>query len=127
MNIIIIATEKPINGESNNAKPVSFALSQLTADTPRSPGKNAKAKPIPKIDPIIVCELDEGIPKYQVPKFQIIELNNNANIIAIPSHKLAASSMAGVTCLLQNDPPPDPQLWMESVNEDSAACTAGPH
>ena len=39
---------------------------------------------MPKIEPIIVCELEEGIPKYQVPKFQIIALSNKAKIIAIP-------------------------------------------
>ena len=62
-----MATENPNNGEINKARPVSFALSQFTAETPRSPGKKANAKPIPKIEPIIVCELEEGIPKYQVP------------------------------------------------------------
>ena len=40
--------------------------------------------PTPNIEPINVCELEQGIPRYHVPRFQIIAVNNNANIIASP-------------------------------------------
>ena len=35
-------------------------------------GEFGLRKPMPIIEPINVCELDAGIPKYQVPKFQTI-------------------------------------------------------
>jgi len=39
--------------------------------------------PTPKIEPSNVCELEQGIPIYQVPIFQMIAVNINANIIAM--------------------------------------------
>ena len=41
--------------------------------------------PTPIIEPIKVCELDAGKPKYQVPTFQMIAAINNANTIAKPA------------------------------------------
>jgi hypothetical protein len=37
------------------------------------------------IEPINVCELDAGRPKYQVPRFQMIAAMSNANTIAKPA------------------------------------------
>ena len=37
------------------------------------------------IDPIRVCELDAGRPKYQVPTFQMIAAINSANTMAKPA------------------------------------------
>src|SRR5258706_8986367 len=36
------------------------------------------------IDPMRVCELDDGRPKYQVPRFQSIAAAKRANTIAKP-------------------------------------------
>ena len=41
--------------------------------------------PTPMIDPIRVCELEAGRPKYQVPTFQMIAAINSANTIAKPA------------------------------------------
>ena len=37
------------------------------------------------IDPMRVCELDDGSPKYQVPKFQMIAAMSSANTMAKPA------------------------------------------
>jgi len=37
------------------------------------------------IEPIKVCELDEGRPRYQVPRFQTIAATSSANTIAKPA------------------------------------------
>ena len=37
------------------------------------------------MDPIRVCELDEGRPKYQVPKFHRIAAMSKANTMANPA------------------------------------------
>src|SRR5271154_1858035 len=41
--------------------------------------------PTPMIEPIRVCELDAGNPKYHVPRFQMIAATNSANTIAKPA------------------------------------------
>ena len=70
----MIASAKPNKGDSNNACPISIALSQLIAEIPlfEFSGKRACPTPIPIIEPIKVCELEAGIPKYQVPRFHKI-------------------------------------------------------
>ncbi len=37
------------------------------------------------IEPISVCELDDGRPKYQVPRFQTMAAISRANTIAKPA------------------------------------------
>ncbi|MNR66841.1 hypothetical protein D3C85_1905510 [compost metagenome] len=44
----------------------------------------ALARPTPRIEPISVCELDAGIPKYQVPRFQVMAAANREKTIARP-------------------------------------------
>src|ERR1700733_10690743 len=39
-------------------------------------------KPTPMIEPTSECELELGMPRYQVPKFQMIAAINSANTIA---------------------------------------------
>jgi len=39
----------------------------------------ALARPTPRIDPISVWELEAGIPKYQVPRFQVIAAASSEN------------------------------------------------
>ena len=41
--------------------------------------------PTPMIEPIKVCELDAGRPKYQVPKFQTMAEISKANTMANPA------------------------------------------
>ncbi len=37
------------------------------------------------MEPISVCELDEGSPRYQVPRFQMMAAISKANTIAKPA------------------------------------------
>ena len=85
MYIKIIAKAKPNKGESNNACPISMTLSQFKAAIPlfESSGKSACPTPIPIIEPIKVCELEAGMPKYQVPRFHKIAEINKERAIAI--------------------------------------------
>ena len=41
--------------------------------------------PTPMIEPISVCELEAGRPRYQVPRFQMIAAISSANTIANPA------------------------------------------
>ena len=46
---------------------------------------NWLAIPTPMTEPISVCELDDGSPKYQVPRFQMMAAVSSANTIANPA------------------------------------------
>src|SRR5579872_3899655 len=41
--------------------------------------------PTPMMEPTMVCELDAGSPKYQVPRFQRMAAINSANTMANPA------------------------------------------
>ena len=41
--------------------------------------------PTPMIEPMSVCELDDGRPKYHVPRFQMIAAARSAKTIANPA------------------------------------------
>src|SRR5262245_21653505 len=45
------------------------------------------AKPTPMIDPIRVCELEAGSPRYQVPTFQMIAAMSSAKTMAKPAEE----------------------------------------
>ena len=42
-------------------------------------------RPTPMMEPISVCELDEGRPKYQVPRFHRMAAISSANTMAKPA------------------------------------------
>ncbi len=46
---------------------------------------SALAMPTPMIEPISVCELEAGKPRYQVPRFQTMAAIKSANTIAKPA------------------------------------------
>ena len=80
------AAQNPSSGENISALTVSSTFIQLT------PSPNALSglirefiRPTPTIEPIKVCELDAGRPRYQVPRFQTIEEINSANTMAKPA------------------------------------------
>src|SRR5205814_9818281 len=77
--------KKPTRGENRNAFPTLAACPQSTPEVPSWPCIKALAMPTPMIDPISVCELDAGRPKYQVPRFQMIAAISSANTIAKPA------------------------------------------
>src|SRR6185437_17064850 len=73
------------SGESRSALPMPIACDQSTPEVPLRPRSSALVMPTPMIDPIKVCELDAGRPKYQVPTFQMIAAINSANTMAKPA------------------------------------------
>ena len=80
------APTNPTIGETTNAATVSCTFAQFTP-SPKVwlPAITELAKPTPTIEPISVCELDAGKPKYQVPRFQIMAEISSENTIAKPA------------------------------------------
>src|SRR3984957_20612557 len=79
------ASAKPNSGDSNSALPILAACDQSTPEVPSRPRNSALVMPTPMIDPISVCELEAGSPKYQVPTFQMMAAINSANTMANPA------------------------------------------
>src|SRR3984957_7677216 len=79
------ASAKPNSGDSSSALAMLVACDQSTPEVPSRPRNRALVMPTPMIDPIRVCELDAGSPKYQVPTFQMIAAINSANTMAKPA------------------------------------------
>ncbi len=80
------AALKPIKGETNRVSPILVAWLQSTPLVPV--GLAAISwfmRPTPMMEPISVWELDEGRPKYQVPKFHRMAAISNANTMANPA------------------------------------------
>src|SRR5690606_12500001 len=77
MNMTMIVTEKPNKGDISRDNPMSCAFDQFTAASV-APGRSEYAIPTPRMDPISVCELEHGMPKYHVKRFQKIALISRA-------------------------------------------------
>jgi hypothetical protein len=85
-----IALEIPLGalafaGAGNAAIRQARGLRRCVIEVPSRPRMSALAIPTPIIDPIKVCELDAGSPKYQVPRFQIVAAINSAKTMAKPA------------------------------------------
>ena len=76
---------KPMIGERKSARKVSWSLPQLTPSPNGCFDKTAFMRPTPTIDPMSVCELEAGIPTYQVAKFQMSAEKSSAKTIANPA------------------------------------------
>ena len=70
---------------SSSDLPTPSALTQSTPLVPDGPCISWFISPTPMIDPISVCELDDGNPKYQVARFHTIAAMSSANTIAKPA------------------------------------------
>ena len=81
MNMSKTAIEKPNKGENRRASPILTASAQFTEECVVFSGKVENTSPTPKIAPTKVCELEHGIPKYHVPKFQTIAPQSTAIIM----------------------------------------------
>src|SRR5262252_7558322 len=79
------ATAQPIMGDSSSDLPMFEACFQSTPLVAVFTAMNWLARPTPMTEPINVCELDDGSPKYQVPRFHRIAAVNSANTIAKPA------------------------------------------
>ena len=76
------AAMKPTSGERSSDQPISVAFDQSTPEVPSWPCISALATPTPMIEPISVCELEAGRPRYQVPRFQTIAAMSSAKTMA---------------------------------------------
>ena len=76
----MITAVKPKAGDNNNESPISCALLQLI---PCPPCIQKKPIPAPRMEPIRVCELEQGIPRYQVARFQEIAAMRTARTTVI--------------------------------------------
>ena len=75
-----------MSGENSSASPTVVAWPQSTPPVPAVPRcMSWFIRPTPMIEPIRVCELDEGRPRYQVPRFQMIAATRSANTMAKPA------------------------------------------
>src|SRR5882757_11464158 len=80
------ASAKPTNGETTSALTVSATFAQFTPSPNALPGLNSEfIRPTPTMEPIRVCELDAGRPRYHVPTFQMIADNSSEKTIANPA------------------------------------------
>src|ERR1035438_5517795 len=79
------APTNPTSGDSSNDFPIFVACPQSTPLVPVLGESNWFAIPTPIIEPINVCELEAGRPKYHVPKFQMIAATSKAKTIANPA------------------------------------------
>ena len=79
------AQTKPTTGESSKDFPILPACDQSTPLVPVLTAISWLARPTPITEPIRVCELEAGRPKYQVPRFQMIAAINKANTMAKPA------------------------------------------
>src|SRR5262249_32065104 len=80
------AAPKPTIGESSRDMPTSEALAQLTPSPQLCPPLRAElARPTPRIEPMRVCELEAGSPRYHVPRFQMIAEIRSENTMANPA------------------------------------------
>ena len=80
------AALKPIRGDTSRVSPILAAWFQSTPLVPVGfAAISWFISPTPMMEPIKVCELDEGKPKYQVPRFQMMAAIKRANTMAKPA------------------------------------------
>src|ERR1700722_16099600 len=80
------AALKPISGETSSVSPILGAWRQSTPLVPEGfVAISWFMSPTPMMEPINVCELDDGRPKYQVPRFHRMAAINSANTMAKPA------------------------------------------
>src|ERR1700754_4972378 len=86
------ARPKPTSGDTSSDLPTLQAWLQSTAALAFPAFIIWFITPTPMIEPISVCELDDGKPKYQVPSFQTIAASSSANTMAKPVDEPALST-----------------------------------
>src|SRR3954469_22180962 len=81
----IAAPQNPTMGDSSSASPTLLACSQSTPLVAAGPPISSWDRPTPMIEPMSVCELDTGSPKYQLPRFHIMAEISSANTMEKPA------------------------------------------
>src|SRR5215471_8360801 len=77
--------DDPTTGEKARERNTPVAWLQSTPLVPLGPPMSWFIRPTPMIEPISACELEFGMPKYQVPTFQMMAAISSANTIAKPA------------------------------------------
>ncbi len=94
---------KPTSGENSSDLPTDIAWLQSTPDVPFVPCNIWFMRPTPITEPISVCELDDGRPSAQVPRFQMIAAMRSAKTIAKPCElPTPMISSTGSNCRMPN-------------------------
>src|SRR5580698_5499403 len=128
MNSSSAASAKPNSGDSSSALAIPAACDQSTPEVPSRPRSSALVMPTPMIDPIRVCELEAGSPKYQVPTFQMIAAINSANTMAKPAPlPTCRISSTGSSETMPNATAPDDHSTPSRLNrpDQTTATLAG--
>ena len=76
-NMSTMVMENPNSGEMSSDMPIFRAWLQSIAAS-FTPGSSEYASPTPRIEPISVWELEQGMPRYQVSRFQAMALSSKA-------------------------------------------------
>ncbi len=80
------ATTNPISGERTSALTVSCTLPQLIPSPKALSGLMMEfIRPTPTMEPMSVCELEAGRPRYHVPRFQMMADRSSEKTIANPA------------------------------------------
>src|ERR1700729_742355 len=103
------AQTKPMIGDTISAASVSWTFPQFTpSPNVCDPNMSEFARPTPTMEPIRVCELDAGRPKYHVPRFQIIAEIRSEKTIAKPADDpTLITSSTGRSATIPNATAPD--------------------
>src|SRR5579871_397061 len=79
------AIMKPTMGDNSSDLPTFMAWAQSTPLVAVCACISWLAMPTPMTEPISVCELEEGKPNHQVPRFQIMAAVSSAKTMANPA------------------------------------------
>src|SRR5262249_9944252 len=97
----LAAIKNPVRGETRSDFPTFSAWSQSTPLVLVCVDISWFAMPTPIIEPTMVCELDAGRPRYQVPMFQMIAAMSSAKTIAkparLPTRRISSTGRSEMT------------------------------
>src|SRR5215831_2823273 len=119
---------KPTIGDTRRAVNTSWVFAQLTPSPKTWPGDISElASATPIIEPINVCELEAGRPRYQVPTFQMIADIKSANTIANPAPEptFRTSSTGRSANTANATPPPEVRTPIRFQHPDQITAMAG--
>src|SRR5580700_8770406 len=118
---------KPIIGEVTSANRVSSTLPQFTPSPKPWPAISEFIRPTPTIEPIRVCELEAGRPRYQVPTFQMMADTSNENTIANPAPEptLITSSTGSKATMPKATAPEEVRTPIRFHMPDQTTATGG--
>jgi hypothetical protein len=121
------AQTKPTIGESKSVRPMFSACFQSTPLVATLALTNWLAMPTPMIEPMSVCELDDGNPKYHVPRFQMMAAVKSANTMENPAPlPTCRISSTGRSEMIPNATPPvDSTTPRKFHNPDQTTATCG--